>query len=36
MTKTLIKRVVVWMYLRGWISLLTAQKLFDRFTLGRH
>jgi hypothetical protein len=33
--KTIIKRAVVFAFCRGWISLMTAQRLFERLTLGR-
>jgi len=35
MTKRLLKRAVIYAWNRGWISLLTTQRLFDRFSLGR-
>jgi hypothetical protein len=33
--KTIIKRAVMFAWGRGWISLLTTQRLFERLSLGR-
>ncbi|XYI31480.1 hypothetical protein MNJPNG_04875 [Cupriavidus oxalaticus] len=33
--RTLIKRIVVTLYCRGWLSLARTQRIFDRFDLGR-
>jgi hypothetical protein len=33
--KTVLKRVVMFFWNRGWISLLTTQRMFDRFRLGQ-
>jgi hypothetical protein len=33
--KTVLKRAVMFCWNRGWISLLTTQRMFDRFGLGR-
>jgi hypothetical protein len=35
MTTSFMKRAVIFAWNRGWISLLTTQRLFDRFSLGR-
>lgn len=31
--KTLIKRVVMWLYCAGWISLARTQRIFDRINM---
>lgn len=32
--RTLIKRIVIWMYQRGWTSMQFTQQMFDLFKLG--
>lgn len=34
--KTLLKRVVMWSYCRGWIRAATVAKVFSRFDLKGH
>lgn len=31
--KTVLKRALVWSYCQGWLSVETAQRIYDRFNL---
>ena len=34
--KTIAKRVLIWAFVRGWISMMTTQRIYDRLRLGGH